>query len=471
MKNMRDSLASQRAGAACSSPCLLLQGYLLLVGYGSLVPFDYQPLPLDEALDRFRALPYYHLGLASRADLVANFLLYMPLGFLAMAALCGGRTRRADVGAALLVVPAWAALSLATEFVQLYFPSRTTSLNDVYAESAGAAAGVLLWAAAGRRVVGWLRGLRAAAGAHHLAAQLLPAYLILLVVIEAMPLDLTLSPRELYQKYREGRILLVPFAALSEGAFELLRRGLGSAALFAPIGLLAAHLRGPAWRGGRGWVWALGLGLGAAAAVELVQLFVYTRRSDLGDLLTGMLAVLAGWSAARAYQRLRPAARVMEPAEVRPWRRGVRSALLAAWLGLVVVLSWAPFDFDAAPKAVARRLDEVSLLPFADYYFGTEYSAFRRLLVRLALFAPLGALLVPRRGKADLAVGVRAVLAAVTLAAGLEAGQLFLPGRRASVTDVMIAGAAAGLGFLIGSRLRAALGTAAVEERQREFCG
>jgi VanZ family protein len=63
------------------------------------------------------------------------------------------------------------------------------------------------------------------------------------------------------------------------------------------------------------------------------------------------------------------------------------------------------------------------------------------------------------------------VLAAMTVAAGLEAGQLVLPSPGASVTDVMAAGAGAGLGFAITSRVQAALGSAAVVDgRQREFC-
>ena len=56
--------------------------YLAFVVYGSLVPLRYQSLPWEQAVARFQAMPYLTLGIASRADWVANLLLFVPLGFL-----------------------------------------------------------------------------------------------------------------------------------------------------------------------------------------------------------------------------------------------------------------------------------------------------------------------------------------------------------------------------------------------------
>ena len=58
-------------------------GWLVFVVYGSLVPLDYVALPLDHALAAFRNIPFLSLGLDSRADWVANGVLYAPLGSLA----------------------------------------------------------------------------------------------------------------------------------------------------------------------------------------------------------------------------------------------------------------------------------------------------------------------------------------------------------------------------------------------------
>ena len=56
--------------------------YLAFVVYGSLLPFEPRPPPTAGAWEAFLRLPYLELGVASRADWVANLLLYIPLGFL-----------------------------------------------------------------------------------------------------------------------------------------------------------------------------------------------------------------------------------------------------------------------------------------------------------------------------------------------------------------------------------------------------
>src|SRR5262245_52270613 len=56
-------------------------GLLLFVVYGSLVPFDFHGRPLDAAWRTFQQAPWLVLGIDSRADWVANLLLYIPLGF------------------------------------------------------------------------------------------------------------------------------------------------------------------------------------------------------------------------------------------------------------------------------------------------------------------------------------------------------------------------------------------------------
>ena len=61
---------------------LLAIGYLVFVVYGSLVPLRYTPLPWDHALARFQEIPFLQLGIGSRADWVANLLLFIPLTFL-----------------------------------------------------------------------------------------------------------------------------------------------------------------------------------------------------------------------------------------------------------------------------------------------------------------------------------------------------------------------------------------------------
>ena len=57
-------------------------GYLAFVIYGSLIPFDLRELTLEQAIQRFENIRYLNLGIGSRADWVANIVLYIPLSFL-----------------------------------------------------------------------------------------------------------------------------------------------------------------------------------------------------------------------------------------------------------------------------------------------------------------------------------------------------------------------------------------------------
>jgi VanZ family protein len=110
--------------------------YAVFVVYGSLVPLAFRYRPLMAAWDAFLQTPYLHLGLGSRADWVANILLYIPLGFLATGWIAAA-SRSRGVAAGVVVLVFCVLLAVGVEFAQLYFPPRTVSLNDIVAESSG----------------------------------------------------------------------------------------------------------------------------------------------------------------------------------------------------------------------------------------------------------------------------------------------------------------------------------------------
>ena len=117
--------------------------YLAFVIYGSLVPLNYNGMALDEALRHFANIPFLQLGAGSRADWIANGVLYLPLGLLLARVLRGGlgaSTGTAFIGA----VAMCGAVAVAVEFAQLFFPPRTVSQNDLIAEVLGSALGAWL---------------------------------------------------------------------------------------------------------------------------------------------------------------------------------------------------------------------------------------------------------------------------------------------------------------------------------------
>jgi len=56
--------------------------FTLFVVYGSLVPFEWRVHDINEAIEIFATIRFLDLGVGSRADLVANTLIYMPPAFL-----------------------------------------------------------------------------------------------------------------------------------------------------------------------------------------------------------------------------------------------------------------------------------------------------------------------------------------------------------------------------------------------------
>ncbi len=179
--------------------------------YGSLVPLDYRPLPWEEAQRRWAEVCSRPVRVESRSDWAANILLFFPLGFLGMAALCVDRRRGADCGPCRRPRSAWP-ISALLEFLQLYFPPRDSSLNDIVAESIGAVLGIALWIAAGRPLTRGARSAWSETEGDGTAARLLIAYLVVLALIQVFPPNLTLSPVELYHKYKAGLVRPVPFA-------------------------------------------------------------------------------------------------------------------------------------------------------------------------------------------------------------------------------------------------------------------
>ena len=134
--------------------------------YGSLVPLHFQPLGWREAWSQFQRIPFLTLDVGARADWVANILLFVPIGFLAMGVLTVDRRNvlwkmLSVVG---VVVPC-VVLSVGVEFTQLWFPPRTVSQNDIVAESLGAVAGSLLWLAVGQIFTDWIRSYAKTHGA------------------------------------------------------------------------------------------------------------------------------------------------------------------------------------------------------------------------------------------------------------------------------------------------------------------
>lgn len=427
---------------------VLALAYALFVVYGSLVPLNFTPLPWAEAIERFRNLAQLQFTLGTRADWGANLLLFVPLAALAAAAVGPYPQRHGGRRARLLVLgPACLALSVLIEFLQVYFPPRVVSLNDIVAQALGTTIGLSVWWAFAPAVERWLHELPLARGRSSLAQQVLAAYLVLLFAYSLLPLDLTISPVEIYHKWREGRVLLLPLAARSAGWAAAAYEYISDVAIWIPVAVLRQLARPrPAARAVLGVV-------ALAALLELLQLFVFTRVVDVSDVL---MAALGGWLGVRLAGRLGSSAEAPGHSNGRHAAALRWLALTFVWLIVLVVVFWFPFDFQVERSALLARLQALSRVPFETYQQGSELHAATQLLHKLGFFIPLGVALerlavalAGRRPPAWLGATMLAFAAACAL--GIEAGQLLLPGKVADGTDALLEWLGAALGFGVAS--------------------
>ncbi|CAN5851603.1 hypothetical protein BH23PLA1_BH23PLA1_21430 [soil metagenome] len=446
-------------------------GLFLLTLYGSLIPFRYQAMPLEEALQRFQQIGYYDPTLAgARGDWVVNMVQYALLSFFYMAALCVDRRWYIGLLAAFLVIPGGWMTALILEFLQIYFP-RTVSINDLIVEGVGVVLGVVAWLVVGQKFTGWLRHFWGAKGVAGLARQALPAYFGLLLITHLMPFDFVLGADEIVAQYHKGRVQLIPFGGLAEAeGLKSWLNPLANLAAFFPIGVLVGLLPRRAGRGGPGIVL---LGLGVTALIEFFQLLVYTRFFDITDILTGTAAIGLGYWGVRALRDSKGLDRVGGLVSGPSRRFGATSwvALGLAWAGVLIVVNWQPFEFTTDPSRFrgvdADLTDEnttvfglrrMAWAPFVDYYWGSRYNALDQFVRRSISFAPLGALMALAFGRFErLGVAV-AVLAALLLSAVIETGQYFIPERHPSTTDVLIQTLGAWIGFRMARHVAHALG-------------
>ena len=262
------------------------------------------------------------------------------------------------------------------------------------------------------------------------------------LVYNVLPLDLTISLVELFHKWQSGKLNLIPFGRLPDDAAYALYEIASDVLIWIPLALL--------WRlDGTRSVWrAGGMALATAALLECLQLFVYSRVSDVTDLFTAAAGAALGSLIGGRLARREAAGGL-----VLPWAAWLPFALALGWMVLLLFVFWFPFDFRTDGAFIKSRFDFLHRVPFEVYYFGTEFRAMTEVLRKTLFFAPLGGLLAwgvarqPWRWRGPLFALAMLILA--TMPALVELGQVMLPLKIADTTDWFLAwlGGLAGYGL------------------------
>ena len=421
-----------------STALWLFVGYGIFVVYGSLVPLQYKPLDFDQAWQRFQHIPFLQLGLDSRADWVANGVLYAPLAFFAARAAFGFGLAQALAVA--LAAGLCSALAVGVEFTQLWFPQRTVSLNDILAECIGSAVG----AGVAPFLAGWLDRLAHAwdRGGGRLGRHLLELYAAAYLLLCYFPYDLLLSADEIHGKW-QGAGWGWWLAAHERGPFFVMLQLAVEVALAAPIGALLLR---PAAAGRRPWALAAATGLLLGLLIEVGQFFVDSGVSQGASVLSRSLGVVAGmaltpWLLDTGLAGLR--------ARLRPWA-------WALWMLYLPVLAAVNGAFSGGRHGLAGAVvswQQTRLLPFYYHYFTTEAIAMFSLGSVAVMYLPVALLGWARAWSTATILG-----SAGLLALAIEGGKLFIDGRHPDPTNVLVAvaGNALALGLVAMAQRRSA---------------
>jgi glycopeptide antibiotics resistance protein len=406
-------------------PFVLLFLWGLFILYGTTIPFEFSASSAQVAA-KVQQVFERQWHTASRMDIVSNVLLFLPWGFLCSVWLAD---LGAGCGVSLIVASLTGmALSIFVEFLQLYTPTRTTSLIDVATNFSGSVTGAVIgwplarWASPLARP--WLQ--RVVRRRPIIGCSLIVA--AGLTITDLAPFDVSIDIGDLKSSIRSARP--IPFGPAVDGSEYPAKPW--SWARETLTWMIAGGLFVLAFREtGRTGFQAIGRSVAAAVglslAIEVVQLTIRSRVSDATSVvcaLSGSMlgAMIVGRSGAVGSRRwLGPA--------------------VALWFMIAMIDAWTPVNF-AWPDA--KVLSPERLVPFMVYYRKTDIYALADLISQTMLFVPLGALLAARfpRVSARACVGI-----GFTLGLLLEFGQLFIIDRTGEITDALSAGCGAGLGL------------------------
>jgi VanZ family protein len=408
-------------------------GYTLFVVYGSLLPFEPNGLSLEEAWLRFRDIPMLKLGAGSRADLVANLILYIPVGFLFMGALAGeSRMRIVSVLGTILSLLIAVCLAISVEFTQEFFPPRTVSLNDLYSEVAGGLLGILIWMLAGPRLVRLSRQF--AIGGPSARHAILVFYTLAYLFLSLFPYDFLLGAGEWREHLDSNKVGLL-FAGKC-GLFCLVKLFPEMLATV-PIGLLLGR-SGRSSRPSLRSVAIMGLFLGLG--IEALQLTIESGISQGTSVFSRAVGVITGAILPDLFNRW----------DARRMRPLIHTGLLLATAVYAGLLAWANHWFAGSwltAQEALLRTSEVRLIPFYYHYYTAEAVALVSMVFQLGLYSPLGAgIWLWRQGTRGGSRGSLApALLGFSVACIIETGKLFIPGQHPDPTNVLLAACGAGM--------------------------
>jgi VanZ family protein len=415
--------------------CGAIASTLLLI-YASLVPLKYTPVSWEETQTRWKSIEWLSLGIGNRADWIANALVVMPSAFLFSGTVDYRRKSRWSL---ILLGPViflfLAAIVLWIELVQVWFPPRTVSQNDIFAGWVGAAVGIGAWAIFGRWMAFALEYFVSLDSTLSRIRWILGVLCLASIVYTVYPLDFVFSAEEFSEKVATGRIRLgIAFADFV--GLENIKATILSFGKLLPFGLwLGLSRRGPF-----PWIVIPLLSI----ALETVQIPIFSKFATSRDVVASIFGGWSGWVVARLHSKWTP------------WlnREWIWNLSALGWsLALVGIFNLRFTSILQDDREITNRWNEFFTAPLLRYYYTSEYSALSNLAGKLGMFGVLGILLAIagwiRKGSCSsrrFCIGLAWTFA---ISVVIELMQIYLPPLIPDASDVGIYSTGFALGYVV----------------------
>jgi glycopeptide antibiotics resistance protein len=328
-----------------------------------------------------------------------------------------------------------AAIVLWIELVQVWFPPRTVSQNDIFAGWVGAAVGIGAWAIFGRWMAFALEYFVSLDSTLSRIRWILGVLCLASIVYTVYPLDFVFSAEEFSEKGATGRIRLgVAFDDFV--GLENIKATILSFGKLLPFGLwLGLSRRGPF-----PWIVIPLLSI----ALETVQIPIFSKFATSRDVVASIFGGWSGWVVARLHSKWTP------------WlnREWIWNLSALGWsLALVGIFNLRFTSILQDDREITNRWNEFFTAPLLRYYYTSEYSALSNLAGKLGMFGVLGILLAIagwiRKGSCSsrrFCIGLAWTFA---ISVVIELMQIYLPPLIPDASDVGIYSTGFALGYVV----------------------
>lgn len=419
--------------------------YCLFIVYGSLVPLDYRPIPFEQAWQSFQQIRYLNLGAASRADWIANIVLYIPLTF-ALSTHFADKAKASFelIALSVFILVFTLALAISIEFCQQFFPPRTVSLNDLIAETIGSVLGLALGLGYGKRFVTLYRHILSGGKEAFLASATL--YALGYLAISFFPYDFVTSFQELQDKMASGNNAWL----FASNCGDLLRCGVKLSAeilMSIPLGIFFGVLL--KWHPQRLTAVML-IGLIFGMTIESIQVFLVSGVAQGVSMFTRVIGMGLG---EKLYKRFIHLDHFFPATD---YRKYIISLTIPYLLIIAHLNGWSLTKLETS-NAVADKFHHIKWLPFYYHYYSTEPVALTSLLSILLMYFPVG--LGMWLWKNSIHTNAYSInnLKSGFLATGLslimETGKLYFIGKHPDPTNIIIAFVSAYLTFSVADTM------------------